>query len=144
MFASEEEALAAAEAAYARLVALADQIFMEGGADAERLETVATGEFLATSLDGFRQVEADGWRSTGGTVFRDLILQSYAPHGGPSGLITVYVCEDISSVDVVDSTGASVVSPNRPDTTVFQTVFDLADDRTLLISSREVWRNEKC
>lgn len=142
VFASEEEALAAAEEAYAAYVELADQIFIEGGVQPERLAAVATGEFLDASVAGFEMVQEDGWTSTGGTVFRNLELQSFDPFS-PIGVLTVYVCEDVSAVDVFDATGASVVSPGRPDTTTLQATFDLVEG-SLLISGREAWSNEPC
>ena len=144
VFASEEEALAAAEEAYAVYVALADQIFKEGGADPERLSEVATGTFLEATVEGFRQSQIEGLQSTGGTVFRNATLQMYSPESAPLEVVSIYVCEDISAVDVVDASGRSVVSPDRPDTTVFQAIFDLSADGNLLLSSREVWKNEPC
>jgi len=142
VFASEEEALAAAEEAYAAYVALADQIFAEGGAAPERLADVATGSFLEASVEGFREVERDGWRSTGGTTFRRFELQSYRADVA-SGALTAYVCEDVSAVDVLDSNGISVVSPTRPASTTLQVVFDLTE-RGFLVSGREAWSNEPC
>lgn len=143
VFASEEEALAAAEEAYAAYVALADQIFAEGGVNPERLSTVATGAFLEAAIEGFEIVQRDGWRSTGGTTFRDFELQSYSA-GTREGVVTAYVCEDVSAVDVFDSSGSSVVSPGRPDSTTLQATFDLSDQGDLLLSGREAWSNEPC
>jgi len=144
VFASEEEALAAAEEAYAAYLAVSDAIFMEGGADPERLSEVATGAFLDAAVAGFHETQAEGLRSTGGTVFRNVTLQMYSPESVPFGVVGVYVCEDITAVDVVNASGQSVVSPDRPNNTLFQAVFDLGSDGRLLLSSREVWKNEPC
>lgn len=143
VFASEEEALAAAEEAYAAYLAVSNQVFAEGGANPERLNSVATGDFLADEMAGFERVRASGWRSTGLTAYRDVVLQSYAP-GSSTGVVGIYVCEDVSGVDVLDASGVSVVSPSRPDTTTMQVIFDLGDSNTLLISSREAWSVEPC
>ncbi|TAL41942.1 MAG: hypothetical protein EPN91_09425 [Salinibacterium sp.] len=143
MFASQEEAVAAAEDVYGRYVKIADQIFVDGGEHPERLEAVATGGYLRALLHGFARVRAEGQHSTGGTRFRDFSLQSYRPNG-TTGILTAYVCEDISKVDVFDDQGDSVVSPTRPDTTIFQVAFDLGTDGNLRLSSREVWSNTKC
>ncbi len=144
VFASDEEALAAAEVAYGAYIELADQIFVEGGKNPERLSTVATGAFLKASVEEFRQVKLEGLVSTGGTLFRDMILQSYDPLSGNERLVVVYVCEDVSAVDVRNASGASAVSPDRPDTTTFQAAFDLSPAGTLLVSSREAWSNDPC
>ncbi len=143
VFASEEEALAAAEEAYAAYVAVSNQVFSEGGINPERLNSVATGDFLADEMAGFERILANGWRSTGLTAFRDVVLQRYSP-GSSTDIVGVYVCEDVSGVDVLDSSGASVVSPSRPETTVMQVTFDLGDENALLVSSREAWRVEPC
>ena len=144
VFASEEEALAAAEEAYAAYVAMSDLIFVEGGANAERMTAVATGAFLEATLSSFNEVQANGLHSTGGTVFRDVSLQSYSPDSLSADIVSVYVCEDISAVNVFDSAGQSIVSADRPDQTVFQVVFDLGNGGGLLVASREVWKNEPC
>ena len=144
IFASDEEALAAAETAYAAYLKLADQIFVEGGVNPERLSAVATGSFLSTSVEGYQDAESRGWQSTGGTVFRGMTLQSY-DRVGDKAVVIVYVCEDVSMVNVVDGAGLSVVSPNRPNTTLFQSTFDLDPERKdLLLAGREAWSNDPC
>jgi hypothetical protein len=143
VFASEDEALAAAEEAYGEYVRVADQIFIEGGANPERLAEVATGDFLKASIEGFQTVQREGLRSTGGTTFRDMIVQNYSPRSDAS-IISVYVCEDVSNVDVVDATGNSVVALDRPPTALLQVTFDLEARRRLLLASREAWSDESC
>lgn len=144
VFASEEEALAAAEESYARYLAVADQILADGGIDPERLEDVATGSFLEAAVDGYVRFQSEGLRGTGSTQFRNMTVQSYYPESGNEGILAVYVCEDVTAVDVVDTNGQSVVPPGRPNTTTFQAVFDLGPDKQLLISSREAWSDAPC
>jgi hypothetical protein len=144
VFASDEEALAAAEAAYAAYLAVSDAIFNEGGTQAERLAAVATGDFLEASIAGFQKVQAKGWRSTGRSAVHSIELQQF-DGSGRDRMVIVYLCDDVSAVDVLDSDGLSVVSPDRHDRTLFEVSFDL--DRAvgrLLISSREVWGDGKC
>lgn len=139
VFASDEEALAAAEESYAAYLAVSDQIFAEGGVDADRLRTVATGTFLEASLQGFQEVQASGWHSTGVSKSDSYQLQKVEP----AGLLSVYLCTDVSDIDVLDSTGQSVVSPDRPNRTLFEVTFEVADTH-LLVASREVWGNGQC
>ncbi|MFZ2963914.1 MAG: hypothetical protein WA006_04430, partial [Rhodoglobus sp.] len=129
--------------AYAAYLAVSNQVFAEGGSRPERLNSVATGEFLADEKAGFETVLANGWRSTGHTTFRDVVLQSYSP-GSSNGIIGIYLCEDVSGVDVMDASGVSVVSPSRPETTTMQVIFDLGAGDALLISSKEAWSVEPC
>ncbi len=143
VFASDEEALAAAEESYKRYLAVSDQIFAEGGANPERLAEVATGTFLDASITGFEKVQANGWRSTGATKADSFELQQVATPGTVERLIIAYACTDVSAIDVVDSDGNSVVSSTRPDRTYFEVYFDL-HDQELLVGGREVWGDGAC
>jgi len=136
-FESEEEALAAAVEAYARFVEVGDSIGRDGGLNAERLEEVATGELLKTSLEGLESWVEKGWRQVGAAEFSDVTLQQFWDKG-----VIIYLCEDVSAVDVFDATGQSVVSADRPDFYYFQVSFE-ATDGSLLVSGRERWR-EHC
>lgn len=145
VFASEEEALAAAEEAYAAYVKLADQIFIEGGIDPDRLASIATGAQLETEIEGFKEVSRLGQRSTGGTVFDGMTLQMLVPdRRSLNAVVTTYVCEDISAVDVLDATGSSVVSPSRPNRVMYELTFDLksSDSDQLLLSLKEPWDSQ--
>lgn len=143
VFASDEEALAAAEESYAAYLAVSDEIFAEGGADSNRLAAVASGDFLEQSLAGFETVARNGWRSTGLSTFDSFELQSYDP-STRTDAVKVYVCDDVSAIDVLDADGVSVVSPDRPDRTLFEVSFDLNLSDTLLVSGQEVWGSGKC
>lgn len=140
-FASEEEALAAATEAYARLLAVGDAIGQEGGVGLERLDDVAAGTFLQASRDGFTELNELGWRQVGTTQFRNMELQQIG--SGPDEVLITYVCDDISGVDVVDEHGVSVVADGRPDTNYFQVTFD-QDVAGLRISSRVRWDEREC
>jgi hypothetical protein len=147
VFESEEEALAAAEAAYGEYLRVTDAIFSEGGKDIDRLTDVATGEQLVGDRDGFQQVVEEGLRSTGQTTFDQFSLQQYDANAREGvAIVSAYVCDDITGVDVVDSTGHSVVSSSRPNRTYFQVTFDLAPQipRSLLVSSKEPWSDNGC
>lgn len=142
VFASEEEALAAAEEVYARYLELTAEIMSDGGERPERMKEVATGDLLELLLDEFAQVRLDGIRGTGEVSVRDIRLQSYDQAGGADFLI-VYACEDVSSADLLDAQGNSLVSGSRPPTTTFQTSFDYLDGE-LHVSGHVAWRNESC
>ena len=145
VFASDEEALAAAEAAYAAYQVVEDAIFAEGGANPERLTAVASRDFLDASLAGFDSIRSKGWRSVGKSAITSVDLQAYDPTASDIDIITVYLCDDVSAVDVLDSSGVSVVSPQRPDRTLFEVRFDLEPvSKALLVASRDVWGDGQC
>jgi hypothetical protein len=132
VFASDEEALAAAEEAYGRFLSTLDQIFVDGGANPERLLDVASQEILDHEMAGFEQLKASGERGTGATT-TTLTLQ-YADLA--SGEVTVYACDDISDTDILDSSGRSVVREGR--TTKYEYEVTLADN-PMIVTSRVPW-----
>lgn len=145
IFASDEEALAAAEAAYGAYLAVSDQILAEAGADSDRLLSVATSDLYADAIAGFESFASKEWRSVGTTSFDSAELQNFDPHATPGDpMVVFYVCVDLSGIDVLDSTGTSVVSPNRIDRSPYQvavTTVD-ADDAGLIVAGDEPWGGE--
>ena len=137
LFASDAEALKAAEAAYKRFNDVADAVFDAGGVGADRLNAVSVDPLLKESLRDFEDVRAKGLRSTGKVVDRDFRLQSTGP--GPADAVVMYVCEDLSGSDVVDANGHSVVKPSRPDSQLFAIHFTALKSGTILPSSQEPW-----
>lgn len=140
VFASDEEALAAAEEAYAAYIAVSDQILIDGGTNPERLLEVATQEVYDSELEGFERRSQEGLRSVGHTIIASTKLQTHES-AGELVLVVLYVCIDVSGVDVVDAAGASVVSPGRPTKLPFEATFDVDDQSaaTLILSGHEFW-----
>lgn len=133
VFASDEEALAAAEEAYGRFLAVVDQIFADGGEEPERLLEVASKAQYESEVSGFLRMQSDGVHGTGQATFT-LILQSFDAHRGE---VTVYSCDDISGTDIVDSSGVSVVSGGRDDLIPYEV--RLTGD-PLIVDERTLWR----
>ena len=138
VFASDAEALAAAEKAYAAYVRTSDQILIDGGSNPERLQALTSARVYDEELKGFELTAKNGWRSTGGTTYDHFTLQAYNPDDHDA-LVVAYVCSDVSRVDVLDSNGTSVVSAGRPDRTPFQITFALRGSATLVLARDDVW-----
>ena len=145
VFANEAEALAAATKAYAAYVRVSDEIFAGGGIDADKLKAVATGKQLKTNIEGFAEARSKGYRSSGGTTFDHVALQSFLP-GRVADLVTLYVCDDVSLVSVLNSSGESVVSERRPDRAGYQATFSYSakSPNLLLLSDKELWSGLTC
>lgn len=142
VFASDEEALAAATKAYAGFLEMSDRILMDGGSDPGRIKEYASGELATLEMESYSQAKAQGFRSTGGSVYSNMTIQtSNAGSAGGIGVLSVYLCSDVSAVDVFDSGGKSIVSSSRPDRTPFEVSFDIASTSPikLLVASAEVW-----
>ena len=145
VFASDADALAAATAAYAKYASVTDQIFQNGGKSLNDLEEVATGDLLASTIDGFKRASDAGLHSTGRTTFDQVQLQQYDPASTGKSIVTAYVCEDVSNIDVLNSAGKSVVSADRPNRVLYEVTFDLTPDhKGILLSNRVPWAKKSC
>ena len=145
VFATEAEALAAATEAYAAYVRVSDQIFIDGGINADRLKTVATGKQLKINMEGFAQARAKNYRSSGGTTFDRVTLQSFAASQKDT-FVQIYLCDDVTLVNVFNSSGESVVSASRPDRVGYQVTFSYSEKSAhfLLLSDKESWPDLAC
>ncbi len=139
-FASEEEALAAAVETYGRYVLVGDEVGRNGGEGAERMAEVVTGDFLDGAIEGFAKWVDKGWHQVGERTFRDVVLQQASVSRGE---VVVYLCDDVSAIDVVDRLGVSVVSPDRPDTNHMQVEFGTVDG-SLRLTGRQRWDEIPC
>jgi predicted PhzF superfamily epimerase YddE/YHI9 len=133
LFASDEEALAAAEAAYGRYLEVSDSVATGGWADTAPLSSVETGRALKSDLDTIAEYRKAGLVGTGTTTYSNFSLQRF---DGRS--IVTYVCLDVSATDIVDSDGASVVPIDRPPKQALTVEFEKVHD-SLLIERSEVW-----
>lgn len=142
VFASDEEALAAATEAYAQYLEVSDQILTEGGESPERLLLVATASWTEVQAEGFVKARTDGLHSVGRTTFDSFSIEHYDQTAiDGEAIIRAYVCIDVSEVDVLDSNGDSVVSSTRPDRSAAEVVFDWVQDpsQSLFVAGVESW-----
>ena len=126
VFASDEEALAAAEEAYGKYLATSDDIIRDGGAGPERLKPLVSDAIYEREAKGFTVLEERNIHGTGSTEF-SLALQSY-----DDTRLTVYACNDYSKTDVVDVTGTSVLAPDRDTLKPFEVTLDPKDSLRLI------------
>ncbi len=131
VFASEEEALAAAEEVYGNYLATLDAIFEDGGENPERLLDFASPEVFEQEAAGFERFQSQKLRGLGASTFTAR-LQSYEAIGS----VTIYVCEDISNTDVLGHDGASVVAPDRTNQIPYEVT---VAGTPLRVVMRDVW-----
>jgi len=142
LFASEEDALAAARATYEGFLRTSETIVDEDGASSERIDRFATAEVAESEKRGFANLAAANERIVGEIVLEKLLLQSYRPQApGGLGVVSVYACVNVGDTDVVDENGNSVVAADRPDKTAFEVSFDsyAPSPTKLRLSSKGVW-----
>ena len=137
VFASNDEALAAATAAFGEYQSMSNTIAHEGGTDPQRIENFAMGTVLESELGIYKTLSTGGLRLVGDLAFDSLAIQSANLE---SGAVTAYVCLDVVNTDVVDGNGLTVVPPGRPDRYPLQISFirDPSSDR-LLVEKSDSW-----
>ena len=137
VFASDEEALAAAVEAYERYQAALDAAL--SGQPSAEIETLAIEPALSEANGFIDQHAMKNLTQVGTSTVVDgqLVYWEQHPSGGIAQ-IQIYVCLDISAVDVENASGLSVVQDNRrnriPETVL--TVWDQAR-QSVLVQERE-------
>lgn len=112
IFASEEEALAAAEEAYAAYLEMSDLIASEGGSEPERIASLVTETQLVDELEGSAYFADNAIRSVGRSRLISATLQQYS-EDRDGAEITFYACVDVGDVSIIDETGADVTPVDR-------------------------------
>lgn len=139
LFASDEEALAAAKDAYANFLSVSDMILADGGRDPDRIGKVATGALLDQETEGYEEMKKAGLHGVGNAGYDHSTLQAYNP-GAAEGevIVSIYVCADVSGTDIRDAQGKSIVSPDRRDRSPFEVSFARAGT-SLIAASKTPW-----
>jgi hypothetical protein len=138
LFATDDEALAAATQAYAAYLAVTDEVLQSGGRETDQVKSVAEDSALDEILQDAEEFEQAGYRTTGSKIATSVVLQSYDSISRPE-VVTVYVCENVAAVDLLDSSGLSIVSPTRPDATAFEVQIRVIDLGELRVVQRKLW-----
>jgi hypothetical protein len=144
IFASEEEALAAAEEAYAAYRRTSDLIASDGGSDPERIEPFVTESRLADEMRGFATMREKRLRIVGEASFEVLSVQRYEEFGGDAEVV-FYACSDISEARVIDESGRDVTPTDRSDRLVLEVVLRSVEGALpLRLVSDDAWPGESC
>ena len=147
IFASDDEALAAAEEAYRAYVEISDVILHEAGAESDRALDLVTDGFREEAASGFLLFAERQWRSEGATTFDSATLQQYSDDGNGAVQIVLYLCLDVSETRIIGSDGSDVTpaarNPRLPLVVEMVNSADYSVD--LLQAGSEVWSgNDYC
>jgi len=138
-FANPGDALDAAIAAHAEHLRVWDEVLADGGAGAERLEAVSTGRATAIVHAEASEFTARGYRTSGSTAIAAASLQGIRQPAGPDTVeVFLYLCQDVTELDVLDETGASVVDRELSPLTGYQLEFSAIAGR-LVLSDKRYW-----
>lgn len=140
VFASDEEALAAAVAAYEAYRAASAEISMDGGTDANRIRRYVSERFASTVLDEFAALKAEGLRMLGTTAIDTTSLASWSSIDGTTE-VSIYLCRDVSGARAVNASGEDVTPDGRDDRVPLQAhlVSDDEDPHVLVVDGVEQW-----
>lgn len=142
IFASDEEALAAAEAAYREFEEVSQSIASDSGEHPERIEAVATPTYAQQLLAEFAQYRELEIRAEGSVKLDSfsLVEQRY---GDADVEVMIYLCRDVSGVRVLNATGADVTPDDRVSRTPLTASLLAEGDREdLLVDGIELWSGE--
>lgn len=109
-FASDEEAFAAAEATYRAYVDALNEVDLARPETFAAVESWLEGAALSDSQESLSEL-----RVAGVSVVGDTTLHRVSRHSAGHSEVVLYVCLDVSAVDLVDSEGRSVTPDGRPD-----------------------------
>jgi len=122
VFASDEEALAAAEDAYRAYLEVANAVAQDGGLNPERYKAVTTHEWLQQEVESAEALQASGDRQVGELSLTSMTLQQ-VDYVGADASVSAYLCLDISGTTFIDAAGNDVTPPNREPIAGLEVVF---------------------
>ena len=139
LFATDEEALDAATAAYEEFLGLSGEILRDGGSDAERIASLVSEEVYRLEAEGFALLADNGWKAVGESELLGIELQQHL--SGPPGVAEViaYVCVSVANIDIFDGSGAPQSLSGRETEVSFEIVYASKPDGGLIIDRKTIW-----
>ncbi|MFC5501059.1 hypothetical protein ACFPJ4_02265 [Lysinimonas soli] len=139
VFASDAEALKAAETAYAAYLKVSDQVAQDGWKDPSRLKPFARGEALARDKATANQFAAKSLTQVGSTRYDSAKVEGVSERGRGMVVVTMYLCVDVSGVDVRGPDGTSVVPKDRQTRVPLEVDVDNFEETKMKVSRNDAW-----
>lgn len=140
MFASDAEALVAAEAAYRNYMLVVDEIARDGGRSPERAEGFVSAALFEQEAEQFNFFVENTLRSSGTTGIDSFKIQSLQVIEGQQH-IRAYVCLDVSDNRLLDSSGSDVTPLERPQRVPLEIHFivEPKNENPIQLANSDVW-----
>lgn len=138
VFASDDEALAAAVATYERYLLVSAEIDADGGVGAERLRDLTTERYGLDLIAEYRRMRAVGERFTGAAT---LITARLIEIDRDRTRLTIAMCVDLSAMQLFDEAGAEVERQGDA-LAQFEVMFRSANATRILLDGSELWDGE--
>lgn len=135
-FASDEEALAAAQAAYSEYLSVSDQIARDGGANPERLKPFVSADQYGMELNSFKAYSSEGLRSDG-----EMSFDTFHKAGQSGSDYSVYLCLDSSQSRVLNAGGEDVTPLERVNRWPMFVTFSEKSSK-LVVTGSETWSGQ--
>ncbi|WP_280794917.1 hypothetical protein [Aurantimicrobium minutum] len=133
LFSSDEEALAAAQAAYANYLVVSDQIARDGGANPERLKGLVSTQLFEESADVYKTYKEQSITVEGATSFDSLHIGEISQNSA-----SYYVCLDVGKTKLLNADGIDVTPVGRQSR--LPIIFEVrVTNSSATIESSEVW-----
>ncbi|MGR2753615.1 hypothetical protein [Agromyces arachidis] len=140
IFASDEEALAAAVEAYEEYARVSAQVANSGGIGADAISEFVSAEFNDAVQREFAALRDSGLRMAGENVYYNPRLEERN-----SGRVSVIFCRDISGTRLIRADGTDATPPDRDliqaTRVEFATIEDLSGK--LIVDGAERWKDEQ-
>jgi hypothetical protein len=111
VFASEEEALAAAEEVFAKYVEASTKMATSGGTDLSGFDGLVTSRLLAEETQSGQDLHGRGEHLQGAFGYSGFSLQQFDQSDPQQVFLQAYACLDLSNVAYVNSSGEVVSDP---------------------------------
>lgn len=135
-FGSNEEALAAANAAFQRFLDASNSVAMDSSVDIESIRAAATGQAAENEIASSQAARDRGERRVGPATFDSPRYEQLWMTDGKAEVIT-YACVDLTQARVIDMNQTDITPPGRDDRVELQLVFiSVAPESSELIVER--------
>jgi len=141
VFASEDEAFAAAEEVYREFIRRLNDVDLSDTNTFEPLFELSSGSFEKADREAYSAMHAEGYVMHGETR---LVSFEAAESPPPHNTVVAHICLDVSSVSVVDSAGVSQVEEGRPDLVPLEVTFVADRHNVMLIDSAVTRQDASC
>ncbi|WP_104082117.1 hypothetical protein [Cryobacterium sp. Y11] len=145
IFASNDEALAAATAAYAAYSTEVDDFFTNGGRDpVAAVGSLVSKRYEPEVLAGLDDFAKSGNVGRGVSTFDTISLVSYSDVLAGHAQVDLYLCSDFSGIRVFDASGTDVTPAGRPERVPLQVGFvsSKGEPAKLLIDREDSWSGQ--
>lgn len=141
VFASDEEALAAAVDAYSEYLAHVDASAAAAQPANSGLEHVVSPTHLTEVQESLKRIRERGLTPTGETKFDSLSIAQRDESETSGAWVDVYLCLDVGDVRVIDSSGNDITPASRDDRSPMQVQFVSSTESParLIVNAEDPW-----